>query len=404
MRKSFELKILFFILFVSLGQGILYLEKLPYIDIIYSNIRLILFPIILVLTIKTRIHWNILFSLFGLYFLIILLSSLNHHSQSLVPLFSLLITSMSFTLSMIVGAKIDFSKTLVILRNVFNIYVYINFFFILLYPNGIWRESISSGAGDIGRYLIGGNYNQMGAVLIVSLVISSIYYYYTNRGKVFVILNIIVSIISLVIVGSKTSLVGILIFTIFLLLRNKRKKSRLILYCFIAFYILFQFQVVFLLTDLSKNGLASYFIEDILQKDTSFSMRTNIWLRSSWLFVESPIYGWGFQDKDWYENNIGGVSTHNYIYSILLKGGILLLFVFILMLLYLLKKERNYRQVYTVTAMFGLWVLLFMMIMEVYNIIYLLSMVFMIYITVCHSKTLNENKHYEKIKYNYPSS
>lgn len=404
MNKSVIFILISLILFISLGQAILYLEKLPFLDLLYSNMRLILFPLILYISYKTRIIWNNLFSLLVIYFLIILFSSIKHNSQSLVPLISLFITSTSFILCLVVGAKIDFSRLLKIIRNVFIIYVYLNFIFILIYPDGIWKDITASGTDEVGRYLVGGNYNQMGASMIVSIIVSAVYYLYTRKGKALVFLNILVSMISLFIVGSKTSLVGISLFTIFMLLKPTSKKSSKLLYGFIIFYIFFQFQAVFLLTDLSKNGLATYFIENILHKDTSFSMRTNIWLRASVAFFESPVDGWGYQDKDWYEENIGGVSTHNFVYSILLKGGIILLFDFILIMLNILNNERKYRTVYTSTAMFGLWVLLFMMIMEVYNIIYLLSMISLVYITIDHSKNLISNKENVKIKYNYSAS
>lgn len=386
MKNKILFAFLYLVAFTAVGQAIIYFEQMPTLDVIYSNCRLALFPIVLFVFFIKKVKWNGFFTLLALYFSVILFSSIEHGTNALIPLISLTITTISLIASISIGAKVDFEKAIKMVRDVFNIYILLNFLLILLYPEGIWFDASQANSPDeVGRYFIGGNYNQMGAALICAVISNAVYYYLTKRDKLVLITSILVSITSLAIVGSKTSLIGVALFTIFLMLSPKRKQSSFLLYGFLAFYVFFQIQTVFLLTDLSHNSFINYFLEDVLQKDSTFSFRTNLWFRSAPVFLASPLDGWGFQDIEWYEDNINGVSPHNYIYSVLLKGGLVLLCVLILIIFYLIVKEKKGRCVYTSVALAGFFILLFMMIMEVYNIIYIVYIIFLSYLVSCHS-------------------
>lgn len=386
MKNKILFAFLYLVAFTAVGQAIIYFEQMPTLDVIYSNCRLALFPIVLFVFFIKKVKWNGFFTLLALYFSVILFSSIEHGTNALIPLISLTITTISLIASISIGAKVDFEKAIKMVRDVFNIYILLNFLLILLYPEGIWFDASQANSPDeVGRYFIGGNYNQMGAALICAVISNAVYYYLTKRDKLVLITSILVSITSLAIVGSKTSLIGVALFTIFLMLSPKRKQSSFLLYGFLAFYVFFQIQTVFLLTDLSHNSFINYFLEDVLQKDSTFSFRTNLWFRSAPVFLASPLDGWGFQDIEWYEDNINGVSPHNYIYSVLLKGGLILLCVLILIIFYLIVKEKKGRCVYTSVALAGFFILLFMMIMEVYNIIYIVYIIFLSYLVSCHS-------------------
>lgn len=391
---------IFFAFFIVIGQAILYLEKLPTLDMIYSSLRTMIFPILCLQYIQKKVHWNILYTLLLLYFGVILYSSLIHHSESLVPLISLGMTSASLLLCMAIGSKRNFNLTLKIFRNVFSIYVLLNFIFIILYPDGVWMDTIGTTTlEEVGRYIIGGNYNQMGASMLCASVVNSVYYFQTGKGKALLILIIVISVTSLFIVGSKTSLVGILLFSIFLMLKNSKVKV-LSLNAFIVFYFVFQILAVFMLSDLSNNSIARYIVEDVLQKDMSFSSRTNIWFRTAIAVAESPLLGYGLQEPEWNQLYINGVSTHNYIYSVLMKGGFVLLACLVFIIISVMRRERKYRSLASITALFGLWILLFMMIMEVYNIIYI---VFLLGLLTCLYTSQKNNVLNEKNKCNNTS-
>lgn len=66
--------------------------------------------------------------------------------------------------------------------------------------------------------------------------------------------------------------------------------------------------------------MAVYIIEDVLGKDITFTNRTQLWDAAGKKFVESPILGYGFVDKEWYLANMESfaIGPHNFIYSILL--------------------------------------------------------------------------------------
>ena len=109
--------------------------------------------------------------------------------------------------------------------------------------------------------------------------------------------------------------------------------------------------------------------------------------------MQSPFIGWGFRDVDWYYDKIDFVSTHNYVYSLLLKGGIFLLIVSVFMLIYMMKLEKKYRTNASLTAIFSIWVLLFMMIMEVYNFIHIISMISLFMLSI-NKQLYARNNHY----------
>lgn len=401
MENRFTQRWIFFVFFIVVGQAILYLEKLPILDLIYSSLRTIIFPILCLQYIQKKVHWNILYTLLLIYFGVILYSSIVHRAESLVPLISLGITSASLLLCMAIGSKRDLYSTLKVFRNVFSIYVLLNFIFIILYPDGIWMDAIgTSTPEEVGRYLIGGNYNQMGASMLCASVVNGVYYFQTGKGKKILMLIIIISVVSLLIVGSKTSLVGIILFSIFLVLKNTKLKV-LSLDTFIIFYFVFQILAVFMLSDLSNNSIARYIVEDVLQKDMSFSSRTNIWFRTAIAVAGAPLFGYGLQDQEWNQLYIGGVSTHNYVYSVLMKGGFVLLICLAFVIICVMRREKKYRNVASITALFGLWILLFMMIMEVYNIIYI---IFLLGLLTCLYTSTKNNALNEKNKCNNTSS
>ena len=190
----------------------------------------------------------------------------------------------------------------------------------------------------------------------------------------------IVSIITLTLVGSMTSLSCILLFILFCLIPSLRFQ-KLCLVSFFLFYLTFQFFVVFSGGGLHNNSLAVYIIEDVLGKDITFTNRTQLWDAAGSKFAESPIIGYGFVDSEWYlsEMDSFAIGPHNFIYNVLINGGLSLMTILLLTAIMAL---RSIRQCFDKTAallLMGTCTMLFMMTMEVYPFFFLFSMFYVIY-------------------------
>ena len=141
----------------------------------------------------------------------------------------------------------------------------------------------------------------------------------------------IVIVASLAMVGSMTSLSMILVFLVCCLLPTS--KLRLTAICgLFAVFLLFQIFVVFNGRGLENNELAVYIVEDVLKKDLTFTYRTHMWESALKIIEESPIWGWGFADADWFKANMTAfaIGPHNFILSILIHGGVILLSIYIM--------------------------------------------------------------------------
>ena len=68
----------------------------------------------------------------------------------------------------------------------------------------------------------------------------------------------------------------------------------------LGFVFIFQVLVCFQGKGIEQNPLAVYFVEDILGKDITFTGRIYMWDAAAKVFAESPLYGYGSVDKDWY--------------------------------------------------------------------------------------------------------
>lgn len=201
--------------------------------------------------------------------------------------------------------------------------VYANFVHMMLHPN-LW---IMDNDKSVLGYLLGYNYNGMGFRFIPAITFSFLCLRYSWKWIFNAIGVTIFSIIPLILTGSKTSLIGILIF-IFICCIPYAKVQKHITNGLLVFVLLFQIFVVFSGKGLENNELAVYIIEDLLEKDITFTYRTYLWDMSINKIMESPLYGFGNLDYIWYASHIHtvvGTGPCNLVLSLLLNGGIMLL-------------------------------------------------------------------------------
>ena len=189
--------------------------------------------------------------------------------------------------SISISSNYGIDKSIKIIRDVFSVYIIINFLLILYKPDGLWIE-VHDGFGETARYLLGGNRNQVGVSLLIALTSCLLYNKITAKGFFFSYMLMLISILTLLIVGSKTSLIGLLLLIFFNYI-NKRKFKLILYRYFILAYMIFQTLAVFFIYDFSSISIIRYFIEDVLKKDLTFSYRSYIWEQSSLIFMQSPF-------------------------------------------------------------------------------------------------------------------
>ena len=184
---------------------------------------------------------------------------------------------------------------------------------------------------DATGYLLGDNYNQMGCRMIMALASNVLCLRYSRLWFINFIVLAIVIVVSLVMVGSMTSLSMIVVFLVCCLLPTSKLRLSAIYGLFVVF-LLFQVFVVFNGRGLENNELAVYLVEDVLKKDLTFTYRTHMWESAINVIEKSPIYGWGFADTTWFKTHMTAfaIGPHNFILTILVNGGVILLTLYIM--------------------------------------------------------------------------
>lgn len=257
----------------------------------------------------------------------------------------------------------------------YSLCAYVNLAVMIAFPDWMFA---AEDARD--SFLLGGNYNSMGCRFLCGIVTSMLC---INYGKKWLINTIVLSIISLStlgIVGSMTSLSSIILFIVLALIPSV-KLQKIVLVGFFVSYVLFQVFVVFSGESLHENALAVYLIEDVLGKDMTFTNRTGMWDAAARMVAESPIIGYGLVDRDWYLSRMStfAIGPHNYIYAVLIYGGIVLLSCFIWLLTSSVKRIFSYIDRSSLTLLLGTTTLLFMMLMEVYPDFFLMLLLTLVF-------------------------
>lgn len=253
--------------------------------------------------------------------------------------------------------------------------VYANLLIMIIFPDWMFAAK-----DTFDSYLLGGNYNQIGSRLIFALALNSVCMRWSRWWKLNMVILSLASIITLALVGSMTSLSGILLYLVFCMIPSE-KLQKVGSISFFIFYLLFQCFVVFSGEGLHNNSLAVYIIEDVLGKDITFTNRTRLWDAAGTKFAESPIIGYGWVDADWYTSEMDSfaIGPHNFIYSVLITGGVTLLTLLITAMTLTFKRISAKFDKHANMLLMGLFTLLFMMLMEVYPFFFLFTLLYVIY-------------------------
>ena len=276
---------------------------------------------------------------------------------------------------------------------VLSVAIYCQLFQCVLHP----EKWIVEDAKDIHGFLLGGNYNHIGSRVIVALAVNIITANHNKWLKYNLALLIVCSFAILFMVRSMTSLSCMFLFLFLYLIRNQKLLSLGIVSLYIG-AILFEVIVCFSGTGLQNNELASWFIKEVLGKDMTFTGRTYMWDSALRVIAESPVWGYGFVDREWYLSHMStlAIGAHNYILNVLIFGGIILLALYIATIAKSIWHLSNINDIYAKRLMMAFGVLTIMMLFEVYEtpFVFLLLTIMYYYpgqkLQICSQEPLQE--------------
>lgn len=187
---------------------------------------------------------------------------------------------------------------------------------------------------EIAEYIFGGNYNQMGIRILITLVANFLCLKISKAFYFLLIPSVIVGISVSIMVGSMTAVTCIILFILLCLIPSAylRRTSVKVLLLFVA---LFQLFVCFSGKGIENSEFAVWFVEDVLGKDVTFTNRTHMWDSALRVIADSPLIGYGFPDKDWYLAHMTSfaIGPHNILLATLIYGGVIAFGIYLYVLI-----------------------------------------------------------------------
>ena len=313
---------------------------------------------------------------------------LHPSDVGITPVFTL----MNVMIFLLLGTKYwtqDMRSSLKGLVYIFSALVYINAVLLILYPEGLWEDPNWVDRGNPTRYLFG-NQNQTGFVCFLAIATQCIYTFAYKKGYFNLILLTIISLVSVLFLGSMTSAIGIFLMMAYMLCNRLFKYPKGWLIAFAVIYTLTFTFIVWYGNDIEQIKWATAFVEDTLSKDTTFSKRTVIWANAVDWIKESPLVGYGIQNAEWNDNHLEGSGAHNLLVMMLLNGGFVFCLSFLYIVIYAVREALTVHSKATTAAVMSLCVLLVMAFFETYSIIYFFLYLQIIYYSASIPKQIEE--------------
>lgn len=313
---------------------------------------------------------------------------LHPSDVGITPVFTL----MNVMIFLLLGTKYwtqDMRSSLKGLIYIFSALVYINAVLLILYPEGLWEDPNWVDRGNPTRYLFG-NQNQTGFVCFLAIATQCIYTFAYKKGYFNLILLTIISLASVVFLGSMTSAIGIFLMMAYMLCNRLFKYPKGWLIAFAVIYTLLFTFIVWYGNDIEQIKWATAFVEDTLSKDTTFSKRTVIWANAVDWIKESPLVGYGIQNAEWNDDHLEGSGAHNLLVMLLLNGGFVFCLSFLYIVIYAVREALTVHSKATTAAVMSLCVLLVMAFFETYSIIYFFLYLQIIYYSASIPKQIEE--------------
>ncbi len=216
--------------------------------------------------------------------------------------------------------------TLMKSRFIFEVVTYINLMTIIVFPRGLY-----TGADYSSNWFLGFNNIHIRTIL-PGLALSYMYTYYkNNRIDIRTICFSIATVLTVLLVQSSTSEVGVIIFLMLFFIFKKFNYKKVLknfnLYVFCAIILILNILILMQ----SKINFIAYFVEHILHKDMTFTGRDFIWNNAIDCIQQKILLGYGFLTENEFIQLLRyklASHPHNLLLYIMMMGGFVLLIVF----------------------------------------------------------------------------
>lgn len=208
------------------------------------------------------------------------------------------------------------------------LFVSLDFFSIILFPNGLYHTSLTWNEWSTSQEAqwIYGNKNNRIYWYIMLLMTAWERYVLNGKSKIWPTLISIGTIIAMMIVKSSTATtVAIVVGTGILISIYKKKEIRFSINSYLLVGIC---TMVTILVLAGSTGFLKIVVEGIFHKDMTFSNRSQVWQQVILLIAQKPFWGWGIVDDKAATRLLGSltyVNAHNQFLNCLWQGGIVLI-------------------------------------------------------------------------------
>lgn len=229
-------------------------------------------------------------------------------------LFLAIFNALAICLVVEMGLKTDPDALLDGASFTLGLFVLINFATIILFPQGMYEFNTFT-----QNYFLG--YRNNSIMLFFPAIIFSIVRSLRKYNKLTLSSFVItaVSFATVIIAFSATSVIGMTVFTLFLLLALINKMPNFLnIITYLAINIAYFFGVIIL----RLQEAFAFIIVDMLGRDLTFTGRTKIWDAALAAFAKSPVFGVGEIENQASRDLIGATHAHNYYLDLLYKSGL----------------------------------------------------------------------------------
>lgn len=242
--------------------------------------------------------------------------------------------------------RFDFDDFMSTLSKILVLYVLLNFLCVLLFPEGMYQDSLYT-----LNWLLGYKNTHFGYIIlsITLLVINS---YKSNRKlNIWIALFCGLGCVSLFLVDSVMASAILCLYCIMLFLVYIQGASKyvaqVIRYINLKNILILGLLINLLILFFQTNSTISGFFAQVLGvfgRDASFSGRVPIWNATIDLICASPIFGYGIIESNEYvriSGILGGTHAHNYLLNLLVMGGLVCLIEHTYLYVFVTKKLQN---------------------------------------------------------------
>lgn len=229
-------------------------------------------------------------------------------------LFLAIFNALAICLVVEMGLKTDPDALLDGASFTLGLFVLINFATIILFPQGMYEFN-----NYTQNYFLG--YRNNSIMLFFPAIIFSIVRSLRKYNKLTLSSFVItaVSFATVILAFSATSVIGMTVFILFLLLALINKMPNFLnIITYLAINIAYFFGVIIL----RLQEAFAFIIVDMLGRDLTFTGRTKIWDSALAAFAKSPVFGVGEIENQASRDLIGATHAHNYYLDLLYKSGV----------------------------------------------------------------------------------